>query len=81
MIVDFKAGKSILWAELSVLLGSGLGMGLAALSERWVSGADMNTVLLANFLPAFLTDIANGLVLLPLLMVAFASVVHRSGRG
>ena len=81
LIVDFKASKSILWAELSVLLGSGLGMGLAALSERWVSGAYMNTVLVANFLPAFLTDIANGLVLLPLLMVAFASVVHRSGRG
>ena len=56
-------------------------MGLASVSERWVSGADWNTVLVANFLPAFLTDIANGLVLLPLLMVAFAAVINRSGRG
>ena len=81
LIVNYRAGKSILLAELSVILGSGLGMGLASVSERWVSGADWNTVLVANFLHAFLTDIANGLVLLPLLMVAFAAVINRSGRG
>jgi len=63
-----------------VVLGSAVGMGVAALSEMWVSGADMNTVIFANFLPAFIPDVVNGLVLVPLLMIAYAAVTQRSGR-
>ncbi len=80
LIQDYKAGKSILLAELFVVLGSAVGMGVAALSEMWVSGADMNTVIFANFLPAFIPDVVNGLVLVPLLMIAYAAVTQRSGR-
>ncbi len=80
MIYQYNEKKSILLAELSVILGSALGMGVASLSEMWVSGADMNTVIFANFLPAFLTDIVWGLVLLPVLMIAYAAIVLRSGR-
>jgi len=80
MIFDFKSSRSIIFAEISVVLGALLGMGLAAISEMWVSGADMNTVIFANFLPAFLTNILWGLVLLPLLMVAYSAIVSQSGR-
>jgi energy-coupling factor transport system substrate-specific component len=80
MIVDYKAVKSLLLGELSVILGSGVGMGVASLSEMWVSGADMNTVIFANFIPSFVSNIVNGLILLPILMVAYAAVVQRSGR-
>jgi energy-coupling factor transport system substrate-specific component len=80
MIVDYKAIKSLLLGELSVILGSGVGMGVASLSEMWVSGADMNTVIFANFIPSFVSNIVNGLILLPILMVAYAAVVQRSGR-
>jgi len=31
-------------------------------------------------LPAFLSDIINGLILVPLLMIAYAAIVERSGR-
>jgi len=55
-------------------------MGLASASEFWVSGADFNTVLLANFVPSFVTNIIWGLVLLPLLMIAYAAILKRSGR-
>ncbi len=48
--------------------------------EMWVSGADMNTVIFANFLPAFIPDVVNGLVLVPLLMIKHAAVTQRSGR-
>ena len=65
LIYKYNEQKSIILGEISVVLGSALGMGLASLSERWVSGADMNTVLVANFLPAFLTNIVWGLILLP----------------
>ena len=80
LIYKYNEQKSIILGEISVVLGSALGMGLASLSERWVSGADMNTVLVANFLPAFLTNIVWGLILLPLLMIAYAAIVSRSGR-
>jgi energy-coupling factor transport system substrate-specific component len=55
-------------------------MGVAALSELWVSGADMNTVIYANFIPAFVTNVIWGLILLPILMIAYAAIVQRSGR-
>lgn len=80
LITDFKGGRSILLAEISVVLGVLLGMGVAAISEMWVSGADMNTVIFANFLPAFITNVLWGLVLLPLLMVAYSAIVTQSGR-
>lgn len=80
MIHDYKATSSLIKGEISVVLGSLIGMGLASISEIWVSGADMNTVLVANFLPAFLTDMVWGLILLPVLMVAYAAIVQRSGR-
>lgn len=80
LIFDFKNTKSILLAEISVILGVALGMGLAAFSEMWVSGADINTVIFANFLPAFITNVLWGLVLLPLLMVAYSAIVSQSGR-
>jgi energy-coupling factor transport system substrate-specific component len=80
MIADYSALKSLVLGELSVILGSGLGMGVASLSEMWVSGADMNTVIFANFIPAFLSNIVNGLILLPILMVAYAAIVRRTGR-
>jgi hypothetical protein len=55
-------------------------MGLASISEMWVSGADINTVIFGNFLPAAITDAIWGLVLLPILMIAYAAVTRRSGR-
>lgn len=80
MIQNYKATSSIIKGEISVVIGAALGMGIAAISELWVSGADMKTVIGANFLPAFITNIIWGLILLPVLMVAYAAVVQRSGR-
>lgn len=80
MIVDFKALKSILLGELFVILGVVGGMGVASLSEMWVSGADINTVIFANFIPATVANLVNGLILLPILMVAYAAISRRSGR-
>lgn len=80
MIYKCNETKSILLGEVSVVLGSGFGMGVAALSELWVSGADMNTVIYANFIPAFVTNVIWGLILLPVLMIAYAAIVQRSGR-
>lgn len=80
LIFKYNEKKSILLGEVSVVLGVAAGMALASVSEMWVSGADINTVIFANFLPAFITNILWGLVLLPILMVAYAAIVQRSGR-
>ncbi|MBO9367569.1 MAG: ECF transporter S component [Chloroflexi bacterium] len=79
-LAGFRDGKSILSAEFFAILGIVLGMGLASLSEMWVSGADMATVIGANFIPAAVTNAVNALILLPILMVAYDAVVARSGR-
>ena len=80
LIFKYNEKKSILLGEVSVVLGVAAGMALASVSEMWVSGADINTVIFANFLPAFITNVLWGLVLLPILMVAYAAIVQRSGR-
>jgi energy-coupling factor transport system substrate-specific component len=46
----------------------------------WVSGADINTVIFGNFIPAVIPNLINGLILVPILMVAYAAIVQRSGR-
>ncbi len=46
----------------------------------WVSGADMNTVIYANFIPSVVANLINGLILVPILMIAYDAVVSRSGR-
>ena len=77
---SFKARATLLKAELYVVLGVVVGMGVASLSEMWVSGADINTVIYANFIPATVANLINGLILVPLLMIAYDAVITRSGR-
>jgi len=78
-LVSYKDWKSILKAELFVILGVVVGMGVASLSEMWVSGADINTVLFGNFIPAAIPNLINGLVLAPILMIAYDAIAKRSG--
>ena len=77
---SFKAASTLLKAELFVILGVVVGMGVASLSEMWVSGADMNTVIYANFIPSAVANLINGLILVPILMIAYDAVISRSGR-
>ncbi len=78
--ISFKAGKTILKAELLIIVGVVLGMGIASISEMWVSGVDFATAVAANFVPAVIPDLINGLILVPILMVAYDAVAARSGR-
>jgi energy-coupling factor transport system substrate-specific component len=79
-MTTYMATKDIVWAEVFSVIGVLLGMGVASISEMWVSGADINTVIFANFIPAVVPDLINGLILLPILMLAYAAIVKRSGR-
>lgn len=77
---SFKAQATLIKAEIYVIVGVLVGMAVAALSEMWVSGADMNTVIVGNFVPAVIPNLINGLILVPILMIAYDAVVSRSGR-
>ena len=74
---NYRAARDILKAEGMVVLGSGLGMGMASLSELWVSHITFAKTLEANFLPSFISYIVNGLVLVPVLMIAFGGTLAR----
>jgi energy-coupling factor transport system substrate-specific component len=79
-IVNFKSTKDIVKAEIAVVVGAFVGMFVASLSEIWVSGIDFATTMATNFMPAFISNIINGLILVPILMIAYAAIVARSGR-
>ncbi|MEA3485803.1 MAG: ECF transporter S component [Candidatus Aerophobetes bacterium] len=76
----FSTKRNYALAELWAAIGVIIGMGLASLSEMWVSGADMNAVISFNFVPAALTNLVNGLILLPILLRAYMAVTRRAGR-
>jgi energy-coupling factor transport system substrate-specific component len=79
-ITNYREIAGIVRAEVMVVVGIVVGMGLGSLSEMWVSGTDFPTTVAINFVPSFITNIIWGLVLVPILMVAYSAVQTRSGR-
>ena len=79
-ITDFRSISNIVKAEIMVIVGAAVGMFVAALSEIWVSGVTFATTMATNFLPAFISNVVNGLILVPILMIAYGAIQARSGR-
>jgi len=79
-MTDFRSLGDIIKAEIMVVVGVAVGMFVASVSEIWVSGIDFATSMATNFVPAFISNIVNGLILVPILMVAYSAVRGRSGR-
>ena len=79
-VMNFKSGATILKAEIYVVIGVVVGMLVPSLLEIPLSGIDINTALVGYFLPAALSNLINGLILVPILMVAYDAVAMRSGR-
>ena len=74
---NYHGVGDILKAEGMLVLGAGVGMGLASLSEIWVSHITFFETVKINFLPEFLSNIVNGLVLAPVLMIAYSAILAR----
>lgn len=79
-ITSFKAQSSLIKGAIYSVLGAAVGMGFAAVTEKYISGLDWNTAIVGYFVPAFLSDAINGAILVPILMVAYDAIVSRSGR-
>jgi energy-coupling factor transport system substrate-specific component len=80
MMTDYRSLKDIIKAEIMVVVGVAVGMFVASLSEMWVSGVDFATTMATNFMPSFISNVINGLILVPILMVAYSAIQARSGR-
>lgn len=79
-LADFKSQASIIKAEIGVAVGALVGMLVPSLLEIPISGLDFTTAIVGYWTPAALTNLINGLILVPILMVAYDAVVARSGR-
>ena len=80
MISNYRETKDILKAVLWGALGIAVGMLTASITEMFVGGIDLNTALIGYFTPAFIGNLVVTVVLLPILMIAFAAVGARRGR-
>jgi energy-coupling factor transport system substrate-specific component len=80
-MTTYRAIKDLVLAEIAVILSAAAGMFLSSITEIWVSGLTFAATMVQNFLPSFISNIVNGLILTPILMVAYSAVVARSGRG
>jgi len=79
-VVSFKEKSTLIKAEVLVVIAVLVGMLIPSLLEIPLSGIDFNTAIVGYWLPAALSNIVNGLILVPILMVAYDAVVARSGR-
>jgi energy-coupling factor transport system substrate-specific component len=79
-INDFRARPEILKAIGWGILGIIVGMLFASLTEMFVGGIDLNTAIVGYFAPAVIGNLVVTIILLPILMIAFAAVAARRGR-
>jgi energy-coupling factor transport system substrate-specific component len=79
-IKDFRAQGDIVKAVGWGIAGVAVGMLFASLTEMFVGGIDINTALFGYFTPAFIGNTVVTVILVPVLMIAFAAVASRRGR-
>jgi len=79
-IVSYKAKSTLIKAEILVIVGAAVGILVPSLLEIPISGIDLNTAIVGYFVPAALSNMVNGLILVPILLVAYDAIVSRSGR-
>lgn len=80
MMTDYKSWQNIWKAEIMVVVGAVVGMLIPSLLEIPLSGIDMNTAIVGYWFPAAISDTINGLIIVPILMVAYDAIAKRSGR-
>lgn len=79
-ITSFKEKSTLIKTEVLVVIAALVGMLVPSLLEIPLSGIDFNTAIVGYWFPAAFSNIVNGLILVPILMVAYDAVVARSGR-
>ncbi len=73
---DVDVAAAVTWS----MLGNILGLGFAAISDIWVNGYSPVTAIVGEFLPAAGPNLIFAAILVPILVLAYASVRRQSGR-
>ncbi|WP_299024972.1 ECF transporter S component [uncultured Thermanaerothrix sp.] len=73
---NLDVAAAVTWS----LLGNFLGIGFAAISDIWINGYPPAVAIVGEFLPAAGPNAIFAAILVPLLVVAFASVQRQTGR-
>jgi energy-coupling factor transport system substrate-specific component len=73
--------RNIVIAEIFAALGILVGMAFSSYSTIWIEKLTPLAASTTYYLPAAGTDLINGLILLPILLIAYNAAVRRTGRG
>jgi len=76
----YNTVNKIVIAEIFSVVGIIVGLGFAAYSDIWVSQLTPATATTTEFVPATIPDIVLGVILLPILLVAYNAAIARTGR-
>jgi uncharacterized membrane protein len=73
---NIDVAAAVTWS----MLGNLLGLGFAAISDIWINGFSPAAAIVGEFLPAAGPNLLFAAILVPILVVAYASVQRQSGR-
>ena len=76
----YNSTRAIVFAEIFSAIGIVIGIGFAAYTDIFVSKLTFAGAT-GEFIPASVPDLLNGLILLPILLIAYNAAIRRSGRG
>lgn len=77
----YNTTRNIVTAEVLSAIGIIVGISFAALNDIWISKLSFVTAVTGEIFPAAGSDLINGLILLPILLVAYNAAMRRTGRG
>lgn len=77
----YTSTRNIVIAEIFSAVAIIIGIGFASYTEIWLSKLTFLSATVGYLLPAALSDLINGLILLPILLVAYNAARARIGRG
>ena len=75
----YRNNRAIIYAEIASAIAIIVGIGFAAYNDIWVSKIDF-VAASSEFFVAGLPDLINGLILLPILIVAYNAATRARGR-
>lgn len=68
---DYPRPRAIFLVVGRACLGIMVGMGLASIAEYWVTQSSWNDILWVNFVPAFLSNVINAIIIVPIALILY----------
>jgi energy-coupling factor transport system substrate-specific component len=68
---DYTRLPTVLGVLARAAVGITVGIAIASISERWVTQSSWDDILWVNFLPAFLSDLVNAAILVPIILLFY----------